>query len=520
MKVYPRGEHRAVETVRLRKLDGKVRKRVESKVDQEVEPEGEYHTTSFGAPAAHVLRFKGGGLYHLQSQLDEKIKIFNNGGEGEREKGKKEGSDRSHHWKINKKEKGERDEIVGEGEGEEDKFGREGGERPVSERREGSKREGSGRGSGREGERMRKMRMKQQAVGVLDLYYQMQRRRDICFSQILPAVATCVQHLMIQNRNKPLILEQYLTIGILLHFESLLSTYQAELGMIADYDVSVSNFVKKIKFNFISDESEGRNSELALEWIEGDGEREGEGGVVGEEQGQEEVVVEGGGEDGLTDLRFEYVPFGHQKSLLVTLPIPPKFYKAMKDHVEGKRFTIIPCFFTQGINEQQTLAIRLGGTAMQERINKQNVAILRKYFSKFIGSGFVGKKEQDYLRELFTSLLEIVRNSKREKEVRVLSLSADLSRAMNGGRLTSCKSAKDRTSMSITWEQARLLCTHHSLSPHLLQETMTVMRSAGVRRENAYKNIGKNKFAFNNLQLKMIPDIYRAPQGTGGAAVT
>ena len=91
---------------------------------------------------------------------------------------------------------------------------------------------------------------------------------------------------------------------------------------------------------------------------------------------------------------------------------------------------------------------------------------------------------------------------------------------MNGGRLTSCKSAKDRTSMSITWEQARLLSTFHSLSPLLLQECMTVMRSAGVRRENAYKNIGKNKFAFNSLQLKMIPDIYRAPQGSGGAAVT
>ena len=30
---------------------------------------------------------------------------------------------------------------------------------------------------------------------------------------------------------------------------------------------------------------------------------------------------------------------------------------------------------------------------------------------------------------------------------------------------------------------------------------MSVMRSAGVRRENAYKNIGKNKFAFNSFQV-------------------
>ena len=53
-----------------------------------------------------------------------------------------------------------------------------------------------------------------------------------------------------------------------------------------------------------------------------------------------------------------------------------------------------------------------------------------------------------------------------------------------------------------------------------MSDVLTVMRSAGVRRENAYKNIGKNKFAFNKLQLRMIPGIYRAPKGSGGAEVT
>jgi inositol polyphosphate-4-phosphatase len=74
--------------------------------------------------------------------------------------------------------------------------------------------------------------------------------------------------------------------------------------------------------------------------------------------------------------------------------------------------------------------------------------------------------------------------------------------------------------MSVTWEQARLLSHFHSLHPDVFSSCMSVMRSAGVRRENAYKNIGKNKFAFNSLQLKMIPDIYRAPRGSGGSDVT
>jgi inositol polyphosphate-4-phosphatase len=108
----------------------------------------------------------------------------------------------------------------------------------------------------------------------------------------------------------------------------------------------------------------------------------------------------------------------------------------------------------------------------------------------------------------------------REKTVEILSLSADIARLMNGARLTSCKSAKDRTSMSLTWEQARILSDNHRLPSDEFGVAMSVMRSAGVRRENAYKNIGKNKFAFNSLQLKMIPDIYRAPRGSGGAEVT
>ena len=61
-------KHKHKYRMRLGRLDGKVRKRAESKVGdkEEEETEGEYHVTSFGAPAAHVLRFKGGGLYHLQ----------------------------------------------------------------------------------------------------------------------------------------------------------------------------------------------------------------------------------------------------------------------------------------------------------------------------------------------------------------------------------------------------------------------------------------------------------------------
>ena len=71
---------------------------------------------------------------------------------------------------------------------------------------------------------------------------------------------------------------------------------------------------------------------------------------------------------------------------------------------------------------------------------------------------------------------------------------------MRGGRLTSCKSAKDRTSMAISLEQARLLLDQHGVAEAALESMLRSMRSQGVRRMNVEKNIGKRKYAFNALQ--------------------
>jgi hypothetical protein len=61
----------------------------------------------------------------------------------------------------------------------------------------------------------------------------------------------------------------------------------------------------------------------------------------------------------------------------------------------------------------------------------------------------------------FQRINTIIRTSKNEKNVEILPLTADLTRRLQAGRLTCCKSAKDRTSMSITWEQARILSSSY-----------------------------------------------------------
>eukprot|EP00501_MAST-03F_sp_TOSAG23-6_P001316 GSMAST32.ASY1.ANO1.1364.1 assembled CDS len=113
----------------------------------------------------------------------------------------------------------------------------------------------------------------------------------------------------------------------------------------------------------------------------------------------------------------------------------------------------------------------------------------------------------DDIRETLTQTEE------KSKNVLLLHLTADLTWRLGGIRITSCKSAKDRTSMSITLEQVRLLQKYHDL---VLHDAINVMRSHGVRRENALKNTGKDKFCFSRLQQSFLPLEYIPPLGTGG----
>ena len=116
------------------------------------------------------------------------------------------------------------------------------------------------------------------------------------------------------------------------------------------------------------------------------------------------------------------------------------------------------------------------------------------------------------------ALTEMVERNRagRKKHPEILQLSSDLTRLMDAGRVTCCKSAKDRSSMSITLEHGRLLVTNHRLPPLLMPEVVSTMRSAGVRLDNTFKNTGKRKFAFNALQRSLLPEAYRCPPQAGG----
>jgi hypothetical protein len=70
---------------------------------------------------------------------------------------------------------------------------------------------------------------------------------------------------------------------------------------------------------------------------------------------------------------------------------------------------------------------------------------------------------------------------------------------MGGGRVTCCKSGKDRTGMAVTAEHQEVLSElfPRARAPWLLE----TLRVNGVRRANVLCNTGLDQFAFNSIQV-------------------
>lgn len=173
---------------------------------------------------------------------------------------------------------------------------------------------------------------------------------------------------------------------------------------------------------------------------------------------------------------------GSRQSLNVLLPIPELLYTILPTK-EAITFKVTAVFFNIGINEKATLSEALGYTREQHRSNWDNFDRLKQYHIRYkklnARAADTPNKQNISTPPAVDELLILMEDSLRtnaSKNIKILHLAEDICRGVHGIRLTSCKSAKDRTAMAVTLEQCRILQKEFHLPANNLQTVMDTMR--------------------------------------------
>lgn len=348
-----------------------------------------------------------------------------------------------------------------------------------------------------------------------DIDWKIQERMDTCLPQALATLVTsickklslAILHVDSEFCNNWL--RQLVAVGYVINLESLLSTQGTEIGMLEDMRMAVSELqyctIKILEGN-PQDNPVGFAGVESVQLITPDDRRMRSR------------------EDADSKWPTAWHASWKRENYQICIKVIGGNRVLPRALFETDSISVHPLLFNQGINEKQTLAQTTGSSfiQLQEVINVDSFKKLERIFDSYkqFQSSLTNNATSLHIHTISTKmdvLRDLVKSTgHRKKRPEILQISSDICRSLAFGRVTICKSAKDRTGMSVTLEQGRLLVQHHHLPSSSLQEVVSVMRSTGVRLENAFKNTGRRVFAFNALQRSLLPEEYRCPPRTAG----
>ncbi|KAG5188437.1 hypothetical protein JKP88DRAFT_253471 [Tribonema minus] len=204
--------------------------------------------------------------------------------------------------------------------------------------------------------------------------------------------------------------------------------------------------------------------------------------------------------------------------------LPEAIRAALSSAAGCYRAPIVPVFFTQGIDIAQSMSNQTSAKtrgSFQADINASSFHKLNQYCTKFYSEADTANPADP--RPLVTHMhllrLEaaVMAQQHNQKNTAVLLESERAVQLLGGGRVTFCKSGKDRTAMSVTLEESFMLLDKHldgvGGEARALR-VANVLRAHGTRIAVAEKNIGSPLYSFNAIQRQFIPELYRAPVQT------
>jgi hypothetical protein len=523
-------------------------------------PTQTYCYTTFGAAAAHSLKFKGGGLLSKHQKLG--CNRVDEAHKSNRVNDPSVPAVRRVNQNHNSDNQQRRSQLPGQSRGR--KQGR--GARKGKLKGKGAQHRKQGDGDdGRQSETDHNKGVEKMAK----LLEEVQEREDVTFCQALCAfVATFIGQASLRMKER-MWWSQLQHVGFLAHFESLLSTQGKETGMLEDHFCAV-NDLNRVRVWLMPDlTSAGESVSVQMREPDGTWEKgESKGESDEEHDGDDlavrtnpkasstlwdiglhlpscvEAVMSGSVEGANGDTHTDRRSHGHRKKTNAPnlhVPLPKWSWAAIPQALrQGKRIEVTSLLITQvgegihsytcaelyldysnslyipqGINEAQTMANAVGSAGLQDTLNNVGLGAIERYsrrlkrfhnkqaqelnektsFNLEIDEDFGVKMvctdkrasegelheeeslqdEQDALHQSFLqdeeidSILHRIRsviNDPREKKNYMLLLQTEnICRALKGGRVTSCKSAKDRTSMAITLEQTNVLLQQHNMRP-------------------------------------------------------